>query len=461
MRKIFLSLLLIFCANMLHAQKTIILEKLRCFSSLGLTMNYFKDEATRKTIASQLNKALLKFQSAQLSDSTTISNIDYLSSTYDILPLNISYTDTDTAHLHLYLDVFEIAPTGFFAFPENVPADTSILKRARSIFLLKATLCKADKSIIYSEQLSVVIGAAETSGMGIVYSHYNNIGRLQQIVATPKGFAEILRASYDLLLNPNTQLEMIEMKVSPAFFADNFILRHTINQPRTFVSTTKNISTFNFNDKREMIRMGDAVYEEVLLRGKKAQTYPGDITAAIKMTNHYFNSDFVFLRQECRDVIRDKNYLLKLTVQIDPENMFPQPFVFTNFLPGKFHYLLLENDTVARFNIMKGVTETDKKLSLNKVSNGNDSSSLFTVSNTNADAWVKYDYVVAGNISNQKFTIKCSGFTNTLKEIYINNKLVCIAQGKFSPEKFVVFDASLSSELLNQLFMIGFNRFFE
>ena len=50
---------------------------------------------------------------------------------------------------------------------------------------------------------------------------------------------------------------------------------------------------------------------------------------------------------------------------------------------------------------------------------------------------------------------------NTIKEIFLDKKLVCIAQGKFSIEKFVVFDASLSTELLNQLFMIGFNRFFE
>lgn len=48
-----------------------------------------------------------------------------------------------------------------------------------------------------------------------------------------------------------------------------------------------------------------------------------------------------------------------------------------------------------------------------------------------------------------------------VKEIFLDNTLVRIMQGKFSSKKFVLFDASLSPELLNRLFMIGFNRFFE
>ena len=72
-----------------------------------------------------------------------------------------------------------------------------------------------------------------------------------------------------------------------------------------------------------------------------------------------------------------------------------------------------------------------------------------------------YDYIASGKMGDLDFEIKCSGFRNTIKEIYLDKKLICIAQGKYSPEKFVIFDASLSPEMLNRLFMIGFNRFFE
>ena len=96
------------------------------------------------------------------------------------------------------------------------------------------------------------------------------------------------------------------------------------------------------------------------------------------------------------------------------------------------------------------------------MTNGFDTLTYQTNPGYQAAPWdVVYEYIVKGTMAKQDFTIKYSGIRNTIKEFYLNNTLVCIAQGKFSPEKFVLFDASLSPELLNRLFMIGFNRFFE
>ncbi|MDB5211138.1 MAG: hypothetical protein JWQ30_1965 [Sediminibacterium sp.] len=459
MRKIILFLLLILCARVVQAQKNIVLEKMRCFSATGITMNYFKDEAIRKTIAAQLSKTLLQHHHLSLTDTSTLPNIEYLNSVGNLPPVDLAFT-RDDSRLHLYIDLFEIEPSTFFAYPDNIPGDTTIKERAKSVFLIKGSLINSDKTIAFSEQLNVVVSAAETQSMGIVYRYFGGDGRLRQIVTPPKAFMELFKAATNILFNPANQLEMVEIKASPAYFAENFIIPNIFNQPKIFVSTIKNISTYNYAGSAEMIRLGPALYEEVMLKGKNPQKYPNDITTAIKNTAHYAGSDFVFLRQDCRDVIRDKNYLLKLTTQVDPENMQMAPFTFTNFLTGKFHYLFQEKDTIARFNILKRIPDESKKLYPNRISNGNDTS-FFTVSTANPEARVTYDYVATGTIGNQNFTIKCSGFTNTVKEIYLGNKLICIAQGKFSPEKFVVFDASLSPELLNQLFMIGFNRFFE
>lgn len=460
MRKITLFLVATICMHFSQAQKSVVLEKLRCFSATGMTMSYLKDEAIRKSFAIHLSKVLSQFHELPLADTNNIFNIEYLNSMGDLAPQNILFTDKENAYLHLYIDLFEVATDDFFAFPNNAPTDTSVRQRARSVFLIKGSLLRADKTFAFSEQLNVVVSAPETTGIGIIYKYYNVDGRQRQVVATQKGFVELLKAACNILFNPKNEMEMVEMKVSPAFFADNYIVGNAMNQPRIFVTTNKNISTYRYKETGEMIRLGEPVYEEILLKGKKAQKYPDDITAAIKKTPHFTSSDFVFLRQECRDVIRDKNYLLKLTTEIDPGFMMPPPLTFTLFLPGNFHYLMLEKDTIARFTIRKKVSDRNKKISLNKISNGNDTS-FFVVNTANVDLNVIYDYVAEGTLNNQDFTIKCSGFTNTIKEIYLDKKLVCIAQGRFSPEKFVVFDASLSSELLNQLFMIGFNRFFE
>jgi hypothetical protein len=191
MRKIILFLVVTICVHFSQAQKSIVLEKFRCFSATGLTMSYFKDELTRKTFAAQLSKTLFQFHQLPLTDTNNISNLEYLNSIGDLAPSYVTYTDKENAYLHLYIDLFEMAPDDFFAFPDNAPTDTSVRQRARSVFLIKGSLLRADKTIAFSEQLNVVVSASETTGMGIVYKLSAPDGRLRQVVATPKGFVEL------------------------------------------------------------------------------------------------------------------------------------------------------------------------------------------------------------------------------------------------------------------------------
>ena len=135
--------------------------------------------------------------------------------------------------------------------------------------------------------------------------------------------------------------------------------------------------------------------------------------------------------------------------------------LFTNFLSGDFHYLFNGADTLAKFSIWKNIP-CNNEVSPSLIGNGYDTVSFYRIKSRAARPnWkLGYYYSVKGRIGNRPFTIQC-GSMNTTKEIFLEDKLVCIAQGKFTIEKFVLFDASLSPELLNQLFMIGFNRFFE
>lgn len=456
-------LLLLLSTSSLFAQKRIILEKVRCLSAIGPVMSYWKSPEIRKSFASQLNRTLLQKQQLPLTDTSEFT-IEWLPAGLEVPTLKPDFTDTDSSHLHLYMDLFEISPASFFSYAENYPTDSAMQKRAKSVFLAEAWVVAKDKSFFFHERLNAVISSSESPGMGILFG---KLLRFQDMALTPKGFTEMLKAAANLLFDPGNELVTVEMKVSPAYVADNYILPKTINQPRTYVSTNKNISTFNYRGKGEMIRMGDAVYEEIKIKGKKAEKYPDELTKAIKNTVNYSGSDYVFLRQECRDVMRNKNYLLTLSTQVNPDDAVDAygKNLFLNFLSGDFHYLFLEKDTLAKFVVEKHIRDGNNKIYEGIVSNGYDSTSFFNIRYNNVKspvAWdVVYDYIVTGKINQRDFQVKCSGLGNTIKEIFLGGKLVCMADGKFNPEKFVVFDASLSPELLNQLFIIGFNRFFE
>jgi len=459
LKKIYSILLLAIFINPLFAQRTVILEKIRSLSFNKPMKDFLQDPTIKQTIAEDLDAILQKHQLLPLFLTRPV-NVEFIPYGVQVLNAAPGFTDTDTTHLHLYLDIFETSPGAFFTQPENYPPDSEVVKRAATVLLLRASLFNPDKSLFLSEVLNVIVSTGETPGIGYLFGGI----KYADLTILPKAFTQLLKVASYLLFDPKNEMANVEIKVQPGFMMDNYLLPKTINKPRIFVQTKNNISSYLLNGTTEMIRQSEPVYEEIMIKGKKAQKYPDDLTNTIKLTPHFNNSDYVFLRQECRDVIKDKNYLIKLTVQVDrsdlPEN---QDLFLTNFLPGDFHYLFLENDTIAKFRIEKGIPSDSNKIFTGIMTNGYDTASVYrTNPGLQSAPWdLVYDYVVKGTLAKQSFSIKCSGVRNTIKEIYLNDKLVCIAQGKFRPEKFVLFDASLSPELLNRLFMIGFNRFFE
>jgi hypothetical protein len=450
MKKTLLTLLICFFVQILPAQTRIILEELRC-ASLSPTMVYWKNEEVRKTFAGQLNALLLKHWHLPLADTTTL-NIRDLNEELKNQKQTQTIVYTDTPELHMFLEVFESSPAAFFNAASLTKEDSLLMKSTKTVFFLRVILNKGPMNIVLKDTLDILVSTGTSPGIGI---------ESPLVAMMPKGFTEMLKSGFDILLNPENDITQIQMKIAPAFISDNYVTSNAQKRPRVYVTVKKDISTYAFNDKREMIRMGEAVYEEIKLKGKKTEPLAPAMMDAIRNTAHYPISDYVFLKQDWRDVGEDRNYLLKMLVQIDPENPSRTlQHALTNFVAGNFHYLLHEKDTVAFFSVKTRVPDPARKLYANRVSNGFDSLSIPIVAQENQWPFL-YDYVVTGKISGQDFTIKCGGYGNTLKEIYLKDKFVAIAQGKFSPEKFVVFDASLSPELLKPLFMIGFNRFFE
>lgn len=461
MRTIITCLLFLLVAQTVPAQQKIVLEKLRIYNLNSPVLRYLQNPEIRQTIATELNEALVQKKMGRL---TNLSNlpIELLDFNFVVPPIRPVFSDPAPDQLHLYLDFIEVDPFFFFRYDKENEIDTSTQKRVKTVFILKAYVYDPEQKLVRTDLLNVLISVAETPGMGYLY----NLGiRFTELSVTPKTFTELFKKSVSTLLDTANELSAIELKLQPAYLADNYLLPQTLNRSRTFVSTHKNISTYRLANRSEMIRMGEPFYEEILLKGKKAQKYPDQITAAIKATQNFAKSDYVFLRQEGRDVLRDKNYLIKLCTQIDPTDIpADRNLLFTNFIPGYFHYLLQDNDTLANFYIRKNVTDKANKIYPNTITNGYDSTNFSTLpmqGNSKAEWAVQYRYVINGSLAGTPFWIKCSGFDNSLREFFLGDQLVCIAQGKFNPEKFVLFDASLSPEKLNQLFLIGFNRFLE
>lgn len=455
MRKYLLPPVFLLFSVALHAQHKTVLERFRFISGVGPLARYFNIPSIRTNIISQLSQSLADNGYPPLSDTTAPVNFEFPQRMTNFSANDIQFSNADTTNIHLYIDLLEVRPDIFFSATSS-QNDTAVMARTRSVFLLSAYLFNHPKKQLFKEELDILLShATNTGGIGALYQTTN--GTLN---VTPRGFADLFRLATKMLFNPKNELVQIEVKASPAYVGDNYLTAPATNHPRTFVTTTKGVSAYTLNDKREMIRQGAAQYLEMVIKGKNAQPYPANIMETIRAQYNYTHSDFVWLRQECRDVLRDKNYTLNITSQIDPENVNPQPYTFTNFLPGNVHYLQSDNDTIAWFSIEKNIFRPANKYYPGIVSNGIDTASFVVISEQPAIT-VQQQYVITGTIAKTPFTIRCSGADNSIKEIFLGNDLVCIAQGKFNVEKFVVFGASLSPEILNPLLLIGFNSFLE
>ena len=448
MKKLIFILLLSLLYGILPAQKKIVIEDLRSYSMHGLENIYLQTPAIRQTLLRNLNEIVLQHFDFPLADTTALA-IELLK-----LPrgrTNVDFNTSDTNKLHLFLDLYQYRPFDFFVATKSRDTDTSVMKSTKTVFRLSALLAKDRNTVLLNKEIDLLLSHGETPGMGIVS---------ENTFLSPKSFLEVLRTGFRLLLDPGDLTEQISIKATPVFQAENLLMPALSQQQRSVAITQKNGAAFTYNDDREMIRYGERLYQEIELRGKNATYLTPFLRNVIEEARNKSRSDFIFLHQELRDVKRDHNYLLKLLIQIGPDTEVSNPL--TNFMDGDVHYLLKGTDTVAGFSIDRNVRMKGNFIYPDKVWNGFDMTSLhtFNIGRTVPPQPLMAAYQVKGKIGRHTFTINCLG-GNTVKEILVDDKRICIAQGRFIPERFVFFDASLSPEILDQLLLIGFSGFFE
>jgi hypothetical protein len=451
-----LVLLFVLTALVPQAQKKVVLESWRWYDRNPLLTQYLTDAAVKKKLASDLNNAMYRFQGLRLSDTNTV-NIRLVD--FDVVMPQIRpvFEDADTNHLHLYINSIETLPYYFFRSNEESAKDSAAAKRAKTIFLTSAVIFDYSGKPVFAENITSIISEAPTNGIG--FSEHIGYSNLFVLPGTFISWQKTVMAK---LMDPENQTDAMEIRLQPAYYSDNFILPATIGQPRVFVQENKGVYAYRLHDTTELIRLTEPQYQQILLKGKNKPVYPEQVLSLIKAQDEWSRSDFVWLKQDLRDVVRNSNLTLQMIIQVNPLAQTDQQGLLTGFLPGQVHYLFNNRDTIARFSIRKKVTVPAKRIFSSTIGNGYDSSQHIT-NNIGRDAGflaARYEYTIEGVFREQPFRILCAGYGSSIKEIYFNNRLICIAEGKTAPEKFVVFDASLPNETLNTLLLLAYNQFF-
>ncbi len=428
-----------------QAQTTVYPGNFRFISVYGPLMNYWTDSTTKKEFTSSLDSILMVKRNWVLNKSSDFQ--------FAAIKNNTS-AKSITRYPHLNINFIEYATPAYIKQFNLDIVDSGFIKEVLSVLRLEVRLEDKNQLIIFEKDLDVYVKKGPSNGIGIP---------INSLHFTRKGMLETLKKSFNILLDSTTTNEAIDLRVGGAFVGDNFILAKTSGLARTQVSTTKSISKFKYKGQEQLIRWGDQLYKDVVLYGKNKTILPGSLAKAFENTIGGDNSNPVFLVQDGRDILANKNYTIQLAAHlgVDPYYLnFNTVRPVVKLISGNHHFLLNEKDTAAIFEIEMDKVDSTKKIFLNQISNGFDLSSVTSFESLESEMPLTYDYSVKGKLKELPFEIKITG-NRSLREFYLNNELVCIANGNIAPERFVMLDNSISPEILNVLFIIGFNSFFQ
>ena len=449
MKKLVYLLLFICIVFKLPAQNKVVVEAIRSFSMFGPSMYYLEDTAVQLGIKSKLSVILNKNFKLLLSNETL--PIENYTSTEALKNNTIKFSIADTSTRHLFIEIYEYDPISFLTGSALEAPDSAIIAGSSSIFQISCILTNGLQEIISNQSVFAAISNTETAGFGI---------RPKNIFLTKKSFASVVQVGLQMALNPDNETMVADIKTPAVYYADNFMMGHINNTSKILVNTVKDTWGYTVVGNQELLRMGEQLFDEIWVKRKLVDSSASPLLLKkIKETGNTASSDFIFLRQECRDVYQDKNYIIKIATEIDPySTASSKKELFSDFLSGEVHLMLEGKDTAAIFGINKNIGDANKQVYVDKTTNGMDSSSVAKVSKKDFPFQVTYDYQLTGKIRGERFTIQ-SFWNHEMKEMYLNNKLVGIVNGKTDPENFVIDNDLSNASIIKELLLIAYNKF--
>jgi hypothetical protein len=449
MKKLVYLLLFICIVFKLPAQNKVVVEAIRSFSMFGPSMYYLEDTAVQSSIKSKLSVILNKNFKLLLSNETL--PIENYTSTEALKNNTIKFNIADTSTWHLFIEVYEYDPISFLTGSALEAPDSAIIAGASSIFQISCILTNGLQEIISNQSVFAAISNTETAGFGI---------RPKNIFLTKKSFASVVQVGLQMALNPDNETMVADIKTPAVYYADNFIMGYINNTSKILVNTVKDTWGYTVVGNQELLRMGEQLFDEIWVKRKLVDSSASPLLLKkIKETGNTASSDFIYLRQECRDVYQDKNYTIKIATEIDPySTASSKKELFSDFLSGEVHLMLEGKDTAAIFGINKNIGDANKQVYVDKTTNGMDSSSVAKVSKKDFPFQVTYDYQLTGKIRGERFTIQ-SFWNHEMKEIYLNNKRIGIVKGKTDPENFIIVNDATNASIMKELLLIAYNKF--
>jgi hypothetical protein len=274
---------------------------------------------------------------------------------------------------------------------------------------------------------------------------------------SPSGFQTFLLKAVQILLDTSTLNESIQIVgAQPAIYADNFMMPYIAGRNSFQTATNKGYTQIMLTaDTSLLLRFDSSKFFGLNIEARNTERFPLQIRKAIELGRKNRSYQYAIRQQEFRSVLADHSYFSSIIEMADPAFLDGYSS-YLKYMPGNFHVLLRNTDTIARFEIAVWKPYPERKFYFNKLYNGIDTSTMLEVDmprvrNTQYQTPQEFE----GLLFKKPFkVIAAPAFA--YREIYFNGNLAILARGFSYPENLLLFDKNLSAEEIEALLILAF-----
>ena len=421
------------------------------YSSIQPEGKYWHPTTTQvQAFASILDTAL--FNPLQLQrDTSFATKIKILNKSNQIGKLVIDWSQSQSSPFHAYLEIYELQPEQTFS---NSMVNIIIPKKdsIQSTWFLTCTILDATKKPVF--QKTILIGMIPIANQGIGYP-------MNLPVSPPKSLFKAIQSGVSYFDKDGEELAYIEAKVPNSFASDNFTMPLIQTKPRITVDTSKDFFQFTQNSSRVVLRIPTAMMQKIDTKDKTTNNPFFAILPEIKKRTNTLFKEYYQAIQPLRNTSENKDYSLEAYIEfnplIDPELRNTPPI---RFLPDSIHKIYADTNLIGRFKVIELPANTGLMFNSNKIYNGYDSSSMYTLNTNYPKGIISISKSVEGNIGKDTFKIL---FNNEIdvKLIYLNNLPILVAKGKNKPNYLVPIEQVNQHSISPLLLLIAYSEIFQ
>ena len=455
MKKSFFFLSLLFtqciCIATIGQSNQVTFEQVQMYSSIQPEGKYWHPTSTQvQAFASILDTAL--FNPLQLRrDTSFVTKIKILNKPNQIGKIVIDWNQSQSSAFHAYLEIYELQPAQTFS---NSMVNIIIPKKdsIQSTWFLTCTILDATKKPVF--QKTILIGMIPIANQGIGYP-------MNLPVSPPKSLFKAIQSGVSYFDKDGEELAYIEAKVPNSFASDNFTMPLIQTKPRITVDTSKDFFQFTQNSSRVVLRIPTAMMQKIDTKDKTTNNPFFAILPEIKKRTNTLFKEYYQAIQPLRNTSENKDYSLEAYIEfnplIDPELRNTPPI---RFLPDSIHKIYADTNLIGRFKVIELPANTGLMFNSNKIYNGYDSSSMYTLNTNYPKGIISISKSVEGNIGKDTFKIL---FNNEIdvKMIYLNNLPILVAKGKNKPNYLVPIEQVNQHSIFALLLLIAYSEIFQ